>query len=145
MKLKTNTSLLTIIAAAILLQGILAVQYYYTRSLLADELEKRAESEITTKAILVRNALDLSENSLMGHVWDLKRNLLHPDSSYTVMDWVLKSHPHLTGCWVAYTPDYFPEKGRLFEPFAWWDNGEIKHAEIAAEGRDYTQNPYYKK
>lgn len=29
-----------IIAAAILLQGILAVQYYYTRSLLADELEK---------------------------------------------------------------------------------------------------------
>lgn len=45
MKLKTNTSLLTIIAAAILLQGILAVQYYYTRSLLADELEKRARQE----------------------------------------------------------------------------------------------------
>ncbi len=145
MKLKTNTSLITIIAAAILLQGILAVQYYYTRSLLADELEKRAESEITTKAVVIRNALDLSENSLMGHVWDLKRNLLHPDSSYNVMDWVLKSHPHLTGCWVAYVPDYFPEKGRLFEPFAWWDHGEIKHAEIAAEGRDYTENPYYKK
>ena len=145
MKLKTNTSLITIIAAAILLQGILAVQYYYTRSLLADELEKRAESEITTKAIVIKNALDLSENSLTGHVWDLKRNLFHPDSSYTVMDWVLKSHPHLTGCWVAYVPDYFPEKGRLFEPYAWRDRGEIKHAEIAAEGRDYTQNAYYKK
>ena len=145
MKLKTNTSLITIIAAAILLQGILAMQYYYTRSLLADELEKRAESEITTKAIVIKNALDLSENSLTGHVWDLKRNLFHPDSSYTVMDWVLKSHPHLTGCWVAYVPDYFPEKGRLFEPYAWRDRGEIKHAEIAAEGRDYTQNAYYKK
>ena len=145
MKLITNTSLITIIAAAILLQGILAMQYYYTRSLLADELEKRAESEITTKAIVIKNALDLSENSLTGHVWDLKRNLFHPDSSYTVMDWVLKSHSHLTGCWVAYVPDYFPEKGRLFEPYAWRDRGEIKHAEIAAEGRDYTQNAYYKK
>ena len=144
MKLKTNTSLIIIIAAAILLQGLSAVQYYYTRSLLADELEKRAESEITTKAIIVKNALNLAENSLNGHIWDLKRNLFHPDSSYSVMELVLRSHPNLTGCWVAYVPNYFPEKGRLFEPFVWWDHGEIKHAEIAAEGRDYTQNRYYK-
>ncbi len=133
-----------IIAAAILLQAILAVQYYYTRSLLADELEKRAESEITMKAIIVKNTLNLAENSLKGHIWDLKRNLFQPDSSYSVMEWVLKSHPNLTGCWIAYVPNYFPEKGRLFEPFVWWDHGEIKHAEIAAEGRDYTQNRYYK-
>lgn len=144
MKLKANTSLMIIIAAAILLQIISAVQYYYTRSLLAEELESRAESEIATKAIIIKNSLDLSENSLMGHVWDLKRNLFHPDSSYSVMDWVLKSHPHLAGCWVAYVPDFFPEKGRLFEPYAWWDHGEIKYSEIASNGRDYTQNPYYK-
>ena len=144
MKLKTNTGLIIIIAAAILLQGILAVQYYYTRSLLADELENRAESEITSKAIVVKNTLNLAENSLNGHVWDLKRNLLHPDSSYSVMELVLRSHPNLTGCWVAYVPNYFPEKGRLFEPFVWWDNGEIKRAEIGAVGRDYTQNRYYK-
>ena len=144
MKLKTNTGLIIIIAAAILLQAILAVQYYYTRSLLADELEKRAESEITMKAIIIKNTLNLAENSLKGHIWDLKRNLFQPDSSYSVMEWVLKSHPNLTGCWIAYVPNYFPEKGRLFEPFVWWDHGEIKHAEIAAEGRDYTQNRYYK-
>ena len=125
-----------IIAAAILLQAILAVQYYYTRSLLADELEKRAESEITMKAIIIKNTLNLAENSLKGHIWDLKRNLFQPDSSYSVMEWVLKSHPNLTGCWIAYVPNYFPEKGRLFEPFVWWDHGEIKHAEIAAEGRE---------
>ena len=144
MKLKANTSLIIIIAAAIMLQMISAVQYYYTRSLLADELEIRAESEITTKAIIVKNTLNLAENSLNGHIWDLKRNLFHPDSSYNVMELVLRSHPNLTGCWVAYVPNYFPEKGRLFEPLVWWENGEIKHAEIAAEGRDYTENRYYK-
>lgn len=144
MKLKANTSLMIIIAAAILLQMISAVQYYYTRSLLADELEKRAESEITMKAIVVKNTLNLAENSLNGHIWDLKRNLLHPDSSYNVMKLVLNSHPNLTGCWVAYVPDFFPEKGRLFESYAWWDHGEIKYSEIASNGHDYTQNPYYK-
>ena len=144
MKLKTHTNLMIIIAAAILLQAISAVQYYYTRSLLADELEKRAESEITTKAIIVKNTLNLAENSLKGHIWDLKRNFLHPDSSYSVMEWVLRSHPNLTGCWVAYVPNYFPEKGRLFEPYAWWEHGEIRHTEIATEGLDYTKNRYYK-
>ena len=142
--MKTHTGLTVIILAAILLQGISAVQYYYTRSLLADELEKRAESELSIKAVIVKNLLNMSENSLSGHIWDLKRNVIHPDSSYNVMEWVLRSHTNLTGCWVAYVPDYFPEKGRLFEPFAWWDQGEIRKAEIAAEGRDYTQNRYYK-
>ena len=79
MKLKANTSLIIIIAAAILLQMISAVQYYYTRSLLADELEKRAESEITMKAIIAKNTLNMAENSLKGHIRDLKRNLSHPD------------------------------------------------------------------
>ena len=142
--MKTHTGLTVIIAAAILLQGISAMQYYYTRSLLADELEKRAESELSVKAVIVKNSLNMSENSLIGHIWDLKRNIIHPDSSYQVMEWVLRSHPNLTGCWVAFVPDYFPERGRLFEPFAWWENGTIKKAEIAAEGRDYTQNRYYK-
>ena len=133
-----------IIAAAILLQLISAVQYYYTRSLLAEELEKRAESELTTKAIVVKNALNMSENTLRGHLWDLKRNLATPDSLGEVMEWVLRSHPNLTGCWVAFVPDYYPEKGRLFEPYSWRENGEIKHTEISTIGQDYTQNKYYK-
>ena len=64
--LKSHSSLSVIIAAAILLQALSAVQYYYTRSLLADELEKRAESEITAKVVVMVNTLHLAENSLMG-------------------------------------------------------------------------------
>ena len=144
MKLKTNTSLMIIIAAALLLQLISAVQYYYTRGLLADELERRAELELTTKVILVKNSLNISESSLSGHIWDLEQNIAHPDSSYKVMERVLMSHPKLMGSWVAYDPDFFPEKGRLFEPYAWWEKGEIKYADVAAKGIDYTKNRYYK-
>ena len=142
--LKTHAGLTVIVVAAILLQGISSVQYYYTRSLLADELETRAESELSIKAVIVKNLLSMSENSLSGHIWDLKRNIIHPDSSYSVMERVLKSHSNLTGCWVAFVPEYYPEKGRLFEPFAWWDHGKIRNAEMVAEGHDYTQNRYYK-
>jgi sigma-B regulation protein RsbU (phosphoserine phosphatase) len=144
MKLKANTSLIIIIAAAVLLEVISAVQYYYTRSLLADELENRAESELTTKAVIVKNSLNMSETSLRGHIWDVKRNLSHPDSVFGAAEWVLRTHPKLVGCGIAFVPYYYPEKGRLFEPYAYRENDEVKTMQAAGDNHDYTKSGFYK-
>ena len=126
------------------MQGILAAQYYYTRSLLAEELEHRAESELTMKAIIVKNSLNLSETSLLGHLRELKRNLSCPDSVFRTTEWVLRTHPNLVGCGVAFVPDYYPGKGRLFEPYAYRENGEVKTMQAAGEKHDYTKSGFYK-
>ena len=144
MKLKVNTSLAIIIAAAVLLEVISAVQYYYMHSLLAEELEYRAESELTTKAIIVKNSLNMSEVSLRGHIRDIKRNLSCPDSVFKAAEWVLRTHPNVMGCGVAFVPYYFPEKGRLFEPYAYRENDEIKTMQAAGEKHDYTKSGFYK-
>ena len=144
MKLKVNTSLAIIIAAAVLLEIISAVQYYYMHSLLAEELEYRAESELTTKAIIVKNSLNMSEVSLRGHIRDIKRNLSRPDSVFKAAEWVLRTHPNVVGCGVAFVPNYYPEKGRLFEPYAYRENDEIKTMQAAGEKHDYTKSGFYK-
>jgi len=144
MKLKTNTSLIIIIAAAVLLEIISAAQYYYTRSLLAEELEHRAESEMTTKAIIVKTSLNMSEASLNGHIRDIKRNLSRPDSVFRAVEWVLRTHPKVAGCGVAFVPNYYPEKGRLFEPYAYREGDEIKTMQAAGEHHDYTKSGFYK-
>ena len=144
MKLKVNTSLAIIIAAAVLLEVISAVQYYYMHSLLAEELEYRAESELTTKAIIVKNSLNMSEVSLRGHIRDIKRNLSRPDSVFKAAEWVLRTHPNVVGCGVAFVPNYYPEKGRLFEPYAYRENDEIKTMQAAGEKHDYTKSGFYK-
>ena len=48
--IKANSSLTIIITAAILIELMSIGQQIYTRKLLGDELEKRAESELTLKA-----------------------------------------------------------------------------------------------
>ena len=147
--LKSNSSLTVIIAAAILLQAISAVQYYYTRSLLTDELEKRAESEITSKAIIVKSTLNMAEISLNGHVWDMKHNIAYPDSMFSVAEWMLRSNPNLLGCGIAFLPDFYPEKGRLFEPYVYrtpeglGEDGFVKK-QAAGTTHDYTQMGFYK-
>jgi sigma-B regulation protein RsbU (phosphoserine phosphatase) len=144
LKLKVNTSLTIIIAAAVLLEIISAAQYYYMHSLLAEELEYRAESELTTKAIIVKNSLNMSEVSLHGHIRDIKRNLSRPDSVFKAAEWVLRTHPNVAGCGVAFIPYYYPEKGRLFEPYAYRENDEIKTMQAAGEKHDYTKSGFYK-
>ena len=143
-KLK-NKVVLNIILAAVLLELISALQFFHTHQLLADELELRAESELNTKVIVIKSALNISENYLWGHLWDLERNIAKPDSLFDVMEWVLKYHKNLTGCWVAFVPNYFPEKGRLYEPYAYWDHDTIVKAQIASDGHNYTQSTYYEK
>ena len=140
-----NNVILNIVIAAVVLELISALQFYHTQQLLADELEKRAESELAMKALVIKSALNLSENSLWGHLWDLERNISKPDSLYDVMEWVLRYHKNLTGCWVAFIPDYYPQKGRLYEPYAYWDNGNIIKKQIASDSHDYSKSIFFKR
>jgi hypothetical protein len=54
--LKRRKELLIIITAALLIELVSVVQHYSTYDLLEEQLEKRAESELTMKAILTRGA-----------------------------------------------------------------------------------------
>ena len=140
-----NRVVLNIVIAAVLLELISALQFFHTHQLLADELELRAESELTMKVIIVKNNLSISENHLWGHLWDLERNMAEPDSLFGVMEWVLKYHKNLAGCWVAFVPDYFPKKGRLYEPYAYWDHDTIVKKQIASDSHNYTLSANYEK
>jgi hypothetical protein len=149
--LRANTSLSVIIAAAILLQLISAVQYYYTRGQLAEELEKRAESELTIKAIIVKNTLKMSENALNGHILNLQRNITNQDAIYDIAEWVMKSHPNLLGCGIAFLPDHFLQDGKLSELYVYrgdWrnvkeDNTEnLKRLQFGSGNHDYLQMPF---
>ena len=139
-----NKVVLNIILAAIVLELISGAQFYYFQNMLADELEMRAETELTMKAMVVKSSLNLSENSLMGHLWEMERNIAQPDSMFGIMEGVLRSHPNLVGCWIAFVPDYYPDKGRLFEPYSYWDHGTIRRQIIGPE-HDYSQSGVYKK
>ena len=141
--LKQKRGLTLIVLAALLLELISGIQYYYMHGILSRELEKHAEIEITMKAVVTNSALNLAVNSLEGHIWDIMLNLDHPDSMYSVSERVLRSHPNLLGCGMAFVPDYYPHQGRLFEPYAYWEDGKVKLKQVAVEQHDYTKSPSF--
>ena len=137
---KRRRGLTLTVLAALLLELISGIQYYYMHGILSRELEKHAEIEITMKAMLTKSTLNLAVNSLEGHIWDIMLNLNNPDSMYSVSERVLRSHPYLLGCGMAFVPNYYPNEGRLFEPYAYWENGKVKKKQVAVEQHDYTKS-----
>ncbi len=139
----TYTVIVIMIAAAVLLEAIAAIQYHYFHDEMENELEEKAEAELTMKAIVTKNILSNMEKTLVGHIWDLKRELNHPDSMFNISRWIVKSNPAVLGCGIAFRPNYYPEKGRLFEPYAHRIDGKIIMRQLGDSTHDYTKEGSY--
>ena len=137
--------LLLIITAAVLIELLSGMQYYATHHLFEEQLEKRAESELTMKAILVRSTLNAAEDMLRDHVWDIERQLHHPDSVKLAVKRLVAENRYVCGGFMAFVPHFFPQKGRLYEPYAHKEGVEINNEQIASEQHDYTERDFYKK
>lgn len=141
--MKRQRSLMLIITAAVIFELIAIGQYYYTRGLLYDELENRSESELDTKEEIIWNTLDDVEDTMKEHLWDLQCNLSHPDSMFAATCRLILNNKKVVGGCLGFQPYYYPEKGRLFEPYAYKTARGIKVEQIGAFDHDYTKNPVF--
>lgn len=139
-------SLVVIVLAALLLELVSAVQYYYAHQLLEEELEHRVLTELTVESFALKQTLNSTEQTLKEHLWDVERNLQQPDSMYPVLRRVIQVDSKVKGGFLAFVPNYYPQKGRLFEPYAYEEGNEIRVEQIADEKtHDYTQNAIFKR
>lgn len=138
-----RSSLGIIVVAAILLEIISAVQYYYTRGLLEKELEARAETELLAKRSLLNNTVSATGQMLKDHLWDIGQQLPHADSIGNAMMRIVASNPVVAGSCMPFVPYYYPEKGKLFEPYAFRKGGQLVVEQIANEEHNYLENPAF--
>lgn len=139
-------SLGIIVLAALLMELITAIQYYYTRDILEEELEQRVLTELKVKTFTLRQVLNSAEQTLQEHVWDIRQSLSHPDSTFAVCRRLIMVNDHLEGSCLAFSPYYYPERGRIFEPYAYKQADHIEVTQLAGKGdHDYTTHPAFKR
>ena len=138
---RKGSRLILILLFALLLVLVGAAQYFYTRILLEDGEERMTRMELTSHTDLVLNTLKNVESSMRDNTWSIRQSLAHPDSLFGATGRILASNPLLDGACIAVIPDYFPEKGRLFETYAHWEKDELVVEQIAGRTHDYTEAP----
>lgn len=136
---------LIIVLAALLLELFSAAQYYYTKQLLENELEKKASIEITMKAILIKSMLNTTEQVLNSHVTEITKLTDEPDDIGDAILTIVQANDFFKGVGLAFKPGYYEDNDELFEPWAFNTQTGVKVRENIAKrgGHDYTNLTFY--
>lgn len=139
---RNKSNLAILITAAVLMLLISGIQQNYARKEIRKNLERNAEMELIIKSINVKHSLEDVTLALRNRSWEFEQFLPYPDSLFAVTRRVVKENPNFAGCCIAMVPNYYPEKGRLFEPYTLRRGEVIETFQLASEeGHDYSKNP----
>jgi len=139
--LSRKLSLTIVLFAAILFN--LALGFVFRQSLTAVRIEaiKRATVELDNTVLRAGSLLHRVEVATKNTEWLIPRHLDAPDSMFVYSQMILENNPYLSGCSIAFEPNYFREQGQglYFSAYSYNDNGTILTTQ---EGNDYYQYFY---
>ena len=139
-KAGAKASIAILITAAILMLLISGIQQYSARKQIRSDLERNAEMEMVIKSMGVKHTLEDVELALRNRSWEFEQYLPYPDSLFAVTRRIVEQNPNFDGCCIAVLPNYYPEKGRLFEPYTAQRGNRIETVQLASEEHDYSRN-----
>ena len=130
-----------VIVAAVLVEVISVVQYQRLRGIMEEEMSGRSHVVVAALADRIQYTLDKTEITMQENLWDIMRSMANPDSMFSALVRLVDDNPDVVGGCVAFSPDYYPSKGRLFEPYVRKrPDGTLDMRQLAGPDHDYTQN-----
>lgn len=96
--------------------------------------------ELVIKSIAVKHSLEDVELALRNRNWEFEQFLPYPDSLFAITRRIVEQNPDFDGCCIAVVPNYYPEKGRLFEPYTVRRGDSIETVQLASDEHDYSKN-----
>jgi sigma-B regulation protein RsbU (phosphoserine phosphatase) len=61
----------------------------------------------------------------INNVHEIERDIDDPDKLFDHLGRIVRQNPGIVSCGLLFVPDYFPEKGRFFVPFATRDSADV--------------------
>ena len=93
----------------------------------------------------IEGMLNKVEISAENNLAEIQKNIGSPDEVFDALESELRLNPHIVGYGVGFNPDYFPEKGRWFEPYVVRrDDGQIERLQIGSSQHDYLQAQWFR-
>ena len=124
-------SIISVLVFYVTFSGMLV----YSRAYYSDMTEKTQGN----MAVLMSKVEVSAENIIDELSW----HLTTPDLALSTLQYELNTNRHLYGCGIAFLPDYYPEKGRWFEPYALNGSKGIIARDIGSATHDYFSAEWY--
>ena len=141
---RMRSGLAIVIVAALLIQLTGAVQYYFSYKAISKEVRTLAQKELQLIDANVSGRLDEVEMAAHCMAVHIEDNLEIPDSVYHTLKQLVEKCPTIVNSAVAFTPHYYPNRGRWFEPLAMRnEDGTIDTIQAGGSHHDYHNLEFY--
>ena len=142
--IKHIPSLGVIIAAAVLLELVSGIMFYTSHNIILETMEKLVEREMTGVYLSIRNHLAKIEVTVDNMAWVVRDDLDNPDAMFLKTRSLVENNPAILGSSITFIPDYYPQKGRWFEPYAIRKaDGTVESLQLGSPEHDYTKKEFF--
>jgi sigma-B regulation protein RsbU (phosphoserine phosphatase) len=86
---------------------------------MVDQAEERSQGKMTKTNESINAVLNIVEVAIANTVPEVEERLDTPDELYSIVERILRLNPDIVGSAIAFEPNYFPEKGAFFSPYAY--------------------------
>ena len=155
----TLQALATVIVALVTLEATFLIQYFSTRQTIYEEATRRAEDQLEMTNLKITDVLVQVEATVRNNVWPVRKTINIPDSLWSLACRIVESNPSVSGTAFAFVENYFPERGRLYSPYAYRIRDVIDTLQLGRDtyvypemewfakpietGKGYWSEPYY--
>ena len=139
-----KSGIFIIILTAVLIEVSSVAQYWFARQGIRAEAQNRAETELRVKNLEIQKVLISVETACNNYAWHIEQELARPDSIYSVLRRLVAYNPTIVGAGMLFEANYYPDKGRWFEPYvADQGGGTLAASQIGGETHDYLNAEFY--
>jgi serine phosphatase RsbU (regulator of sigma subunit) len=140
---KAQAGVVLIILAAVLSQVVNALQYVYTRRTIRKQSIEKTYNDML-KLQRTANLQTSVESAVEATMGEVNVQLGDPDQFYGITSRLVSHNNYIVGSAIAMRPGYYPQKDKLFAPFAY---PEVKNGQgqprVKLLPYDYTKQEWY--
>lgn len=137
-------SIIIIAIVAFIFLADFSISYYYSNKTIEKAAIEKAELTLKNSASSIENIFSTVSKSV-DNIRDIStQSNISNDSLYAVVKYFVSRNENIMGSAIAFEPNYFPEKGYYFSPYAYKKNGKIYTKQLGTDSYDYFSMDWYK-
>ena len=118
---------------------IAGVVYATVGEYMEEEAQQRFEIVVTRVHREIQSGLSEVNVASINNVHEIERDIDVPDKLYDHLKRIVRQNPSIVSCRLLFVPDYYPEKGKFYVPFATRDTADV----ISVMRIDSLYNDYF--
>ena len=135
--------LVLVIVAALFLEAISLVQYFYAKKALRQEADNRAQSEMSLARLKIENVSLSVEKDTKGMAWAYSDRGKDVEGFMELVRIMMDNNPMIVNGFIAYREGFFKNEGKWYEPVLSRINGEYNLHNVGGPDHDYFNSDWY--